>query len=1638
MTTLVSIVIVNYNRERYLAAAIESVLKQTYPNFELLIWDDGSTDRSTAIAQHYAQQDDRIRVVTAAHQGVTKAVHSAIAQTQGAYIGCVDSDDSLAPTALAETVAVLEGNAAIGLVYTDYVEIDEASKITGYGRRCHIPYSPERLLVDFMTFHFRLMRRSTYEQSGGIDPTFSGTAYDYDLCLKLSEITQVHHFNQPLYFYRRHAESVSTTRAIEQIVWSQRAIEQALQRRGVDDRTTIEVQWPTGKFHLRRRVKHSSSASLVKRLSKQPHKLAVRSLLAAIPLMALAKTPLLAQVAPAIDGTGTIVTPNANQIDVTGGTRTGANLFHSFSQFGVRPEQIVNFESSPALQNILGRVSGGNASVIEGLVRVSGGNANLFLMNPAGIIFGTNARLDVSGSFTATTATGIGFNNQWFNAAGANNYATLIGSPNAFAFTAQPGVIVNAGNLSVTDGSLALFGGTVVNTGQLSAPAGQITVTSVPGQRVIRLSQVGSPLSLEVMPDRDSATWTLPIATLPQLLTGGNLSSATGLTVNANGTVQLVGSSLPLPTTPGTTLISGQVTAPEITLLGNQVGLVRANLNASTPNQGGTIRVGGDYQGKGTVPSAAQTFVSFDTQIAANSLLNGDGGRVVIWSNDHTQFLGTIAAQGGKNSGNGGFVEVSGKEALTFKGQVDVSAPKGSLGNLLLDPTTLTIIDAPAGGTFDATAGNIPFGLPDNGANTVSWGAIGALGFGANVSLQATGNLTINPIAGNTPGITTPGLASLNAANFSLTSTNGSVIFANPNDTIQVRGGNIAIAGNSLTLGNLDTRFLGSANGGIVTLIANGSITANDIITTGNGYSGGNINITSNAGDINLRNLDSSSRNGFGLQNSGSIQIAALAGSVTVNSINASATKTNPSGTFTGTAGPIAVTARNNITVNGDINASAIATNVDGVAGAIAGNVTLNSTNPTPGNNIRFGSINTQATADLGAGILTGGTVSIATNGRIQGTGITATGDTINTQRILFGGGAVPDVSLQGGGITIQQDGGVNNDPFTIGNSALNGTAGPINAGGNSTIAAGNFPVLPNGGTAAGTPPGIAILSVNTPPTVTTNPLLSNNALPNQAFSFTFTANTGDINLDNTTVIIDAIVTGTLRRGNTLLNVGDPIVVGETLNYTPPNNTLGLVNAFRVRASDGVSVSAPQAIALNIPAPTVVTCTLNCEDNPPGANLPTPDQITPANQPLLNPNITPEDRFTSSFADYLGIFSPERKTEDDAQTLAQKVEKATGARPAFIYASFVPADLGGTQAGTPRTTAAQESDQLELLVVTAKGEPLRKRIPDATRAKVLRVADDFRNELINQRNLGTDTYLQLSQQLYRWLIAPIDPELQTRNINNLVFLPDTGLRSTPIAALHDGQGYLVERYSVGLMPSLSLTNTVITDIKDSQLLAMGVSQSTQGQDPLPAVPVELSTLVAKIWRGQLVLNAQTTLQNLKTLRGQQRYGILHMATHASFNPGPVGDSYIQLWDDKLRLDQVRQLGLNDPQVEMMVLSACKTALGNEQAELGFAGLAVLSGVKTTVASLWAVNDAGTAALIIKFYENLKTAPTKSEALRRAQLSMIKGEVFLKDGQIQGLGAIGGIPLPAASVDTVDEPLSHPYYWSGFTMVGNPW
>lgn len=163
-----------------------------------------------------------------------------------------------------------------------------------------------------------------------------------------------------------------------------------------------------------------------------------------------------------------------------------------------------------------------------------------------------------------------------------------------------------------------------------------------------------------------------------------------------------------------------------------------------------------------------------------------------------------------------------------------------------------------------------------------------------------------------------------------------------------------------------------------------------------------------------------------------------------------------------------------------------------------------------------------------------------------------------------------------------------------------------------------------------------------------------------------------------------------------------------------------------------------------------------------------------------------------------------------------------------------------------------------------------------------------------------------------------------RTANGTITITAVPESSLPMAILHDGEQFLLEKYNVNLMPSISLTDTRYANIKNLKVLAMGASEFTD-QNPLPAVPVELSTITEKLWQGQSFLNTTFTPQQLKTVRNQTPFGILHLATHGEFKSGKPENSYIQFWQTKLALDQIRELGLNNPVVELMVLSACRTA-----------------------------------------------------------------------------------------------------------------
>ena len=426
---------------------------------------------------------------------------------------------------------------------------------------------------------------------------------------------------------------------------------------------------------------------------------------------------------------------------------------------------------------------------------------------------------------------------------------------------------------------------------------------------------------------------------------------------------------------------------------------------------------------------------------------------------------------------------------------------------------------------------------------------------------------------------------------------------------------------------------------------------------------------------------------------------------------------------------------------------------------------------------------------------------------------------------------------------------------------------------------------------------------------------------------------------------------------------------------------------------------------------------------------------------ILEERVSTIDKgFTRDYQDYSDLSGTALLSEGETSevSLAQirqeliAIVESTGTKPAVIYAVFYPSEASLSNGQI--SYFPQPNDELELILVSATGETIRKRIKGATRIQVTETANRFSDTIFY--GLPAEDYLPPAQQLSQWLVEPLKEDLEAMGIENLVFILDSGIRSLPLAALHDGEQYLIENYSVGMMPSFQLTDTKYQDIRDVELLAMGADNFTDPElSPLPAVSTELDIIAQNLWDGESFLNDEFTIANLQQIQTNQPFGILHLATHAEFLPGEPSNSFIQFGDRKLGLNEMRDLGLDNPLVQLIVLSACKTAVGDRDAEYGFASLAYQAGVKSALGSLWYVSDSGTLSLMSKFYRELKDSPIKAEALRRAQLSLLRGEVRLENGKLIGADFEFEVP-PEVVAQGLD--LTHPQFWSAFAIIGNPW
>ncbi|MEQ9548031.1 MAG: CHAT domain-containing protein [Coleofasciculus sp. G3-WIS-01] len=1471
-----------------------------------------------------------------------------------------------------------------------------------------------------------------------------------------------------------------------------------------------------------------------------------QAILVTIAALLVSPQTLAQSITPASDGTGTTVDQQGNIHNINGGSLSSdeTNLFHSFQEFGLDAGEIANFLANPHLNNIFGRVMGGNPSLINGLIQVTGGNANLYLMNPAGIVFGRNAQLNVPADFIATTATGIGFGeNLWFNAFGTNEYQQLVGNPQQFIFdVSQPGSIVNAGNLAISQGqNLTLLGGTVINTGELTAPGGRITIAAVPGSHRVKISQPGQLLSIEVEPLVNSSGEVIPFTPLDlaALLTGTPENLETDVEVDSTETVKLTDSDLILPNKTGVTIISGTIDvsnpvgahrrAPslpptiggEINIIGKTVGLISANIDASGTNNGGTIRIGGDYQGAGIIPNADITFINENSTIKADALTEGDGGNIIIWADEQTIFHGNISARGGQNSGNGGFVEISSQQQLAFDGVVDVSSSAGEAGQLLLDPTSVII----------GTTGTNDIALNDN--QILSGEGSGSFLISANSLLTALNSGDVSIAASKNIDI----ISDINSS--SSNNLTFEAAFINLDASVYLNGGNLTFEA-PVILRSSQTLSTGSTVGGDITF--NSSLHAfnpgTDTLTleagtgniTFNGAVGGALpyNVAVLLDDpVGYWRLDEEGETAF--DSSGNNIDGTYFGGVNRNQEGALVDDANPAPFFDGTTGYVEIPdsdfidfgTNEDFTITAWIKASPVQLDtefgdndvIEKWSGAGPYPYVIryyNQTHPNPGKIIAarhddFAAnpnnpvVSSTVSVDDGqfhhiAFIKEGSTLSLYVDGILQDTNT----DTINlpTQNSSplflarrgsnapvdnFFRGSIDEVAIYNsalspsevadqyttgtGTATSRQLAGltVNNAANIIANDTI--TANSIDLTASQDITTQSLDTSSSSGDGGSitlnAENNIQVTSINTQGG--SNSTGGNVDITAGGF-IQITDTFIDQNGENTSISTAGGNGGgviTIQHGGQGLipfNVGDASINGTAGAITSGESNLEPFQAFPDNQTEGnIRIISDKFITGSCPP----DC-LDTEQSEIDESEDITEEVVIDTSPVFNPIAETEAAFTNEYEEYWGLTETPIITLAQAQRTLQRIEQAAGVKPALIYAVFVPENVAeddsnrgevetrkrrGTQREAQRFAEGfggwesiflaeevwEDGAQLELILVTAEGEPIRFVVPGATRKRVMEMVQGFRRAVTDTRI--PRPFLPSAQQLYRWLIAPLEEELQDREINNLAFIMDQGLRSLPVAALHDGNGFIVERYSIGFMPSLSLTDTRYVDVSDLQVLAMGASEFTT-QNPLPAVPVELSAIADKLWQGESFLNSTFTPANLKAARAAQPFGIVHLATHGEFKSGKPENSYIQFWNTRLSLDQIRQLGLHNPPVELMVLSACRTALGNEEAELGFTGLAVQAGVKSALGSLWYVSDEGTLGLMTTFYPNLKQVPIKAEALRQTQLAMIQGQVRIENGQL--ITPNGTIILPEELAGIEDKEFTHPYFWSAFTLVGSPW
>ena len=373
---------------------------------------------------------------------------------------------------------------------------------------------------------------------------------------------------------------------------------------------------------------------------------------------------------------------------------------------------------------------------------------------------------------------------------------------------------------------------------------------------------------------------------------------------------------------------------------------------------------------------------------------------------------------------------------------------------------------------------------------------------------------------------------------------------------------------------------------------------------------------------------------------------------------------------------------------------------------------------------------------------------------------------------------------------------------------------------------------------------------------------------------------------------------------------------------------------------------------------------------------------------------------------------------------------ANSYNPAVVYLRFI--------GEKPDQSTQQQTSTLELILITAEGEPqgFRTSINQADFVASLRT---LYAQLSRQAPLETSQERSASRRLYQQIFAPVASLLKERKVSSLLISADRGLQAIPYGALHDGDQFFGQRFALSLTPSLSLTPLEPPQRSQGSLLALGASKFDD-MAPLPLVPQEIQGVAAN-QESNVYLNSDFTPEVLLAAASSPRFSRVHIATHAEFLPGGPTQSRLHTGVGPVSLQGFGQIRSQrgDSSLDLFSLSACRTALGDSDSELGFAGLALQAGARSAIGSLWYVDDLATSAFFVQMYRYLEVGIPKAEAMQLTRRDLLNGQIRVEGDRIQGAGdqpLLNG--LNAAQRNLGEAGFSHPYFWAGIQLLGSPW